>query len=161
MNEQTATMTKEQMPDLSDLQEEDIIEMDKYLIFVTDDLKIGVDANKVVEILNNLVVTYLPMMPESVRGIINLRGQIIPILDIRVRLGKPPIDDWLVVVLSLEAGQIGILVDSVDQMIDIPRDSILPMPNQNLQQLVSGMCTLPDASGTMMVLDCDQLMRHE
>jgi purine-binding chemotaxis protein CheW len=46
-------------------------------------------------------------------------------------------------------------------MIDIPVDSILPVPARNAQQLVSGMCTLPDESGTMMVLDCDQLLRHE
>jgi purine-binding chemotaxis protein CheW len=66
-----------------------------------------------------------------------------------------------VIVLNFDGGQMGILVDAVDQMIDIPVDSILPVPARNAQQLVSGMCTLPDESGTMMVLDCDQLQRHE
>jgi purine-binding chemotaxis protein CheW len=56
---------------------------------------------------------------------------------------------------------VGIMVDGVDQMIDIPKDSILPMPAHSNQVLVSGMCSLPDGSGTMMVLDCEQLLRHE
>jgi purine-binding chemotaxis protein CheW len=66
-----------------------------------------------------------------------------------------------VIVLNFDGGQMGILVDAVDQMIDIPVDSILPVPTRNAQQMVCGMCTLPDESGTMMVLDCDQLLRHE
>jgi purine-binding chemotaxis protein CheW len=153
-------MTKEALPDLSDL-DEDVVETRKYLIFVSDGLRLGVEANYVVEILTNQAITYLPMVPDFVRGIINLRGQIIPIVDIRVRLGKPRQEDCLVIVLNFDGGQMGILVDAVDQMIDIPVDSILPVPARNAQQLVSGMCTLPDESGTMMVLDCDQLLRHE
>jgi purine-binding chemotaxis protein CheW len=157
-----ATVAQEQLPDLSDAQTEETVETEKYLVFVTDDLKLGVDANLVVEIINNLTVTYLPMMPDSVRGIINLRGLIIPIVDIRSRLGKPPMDgDSLVVVLNIAGGEVGIMVDGVDQMIDIPKECILPMPAHSNQILVSGMCSLPDGSGTMMVLDCEQLLRHE
>jgi purine-binding chemotaxis protein CheW len=136
------------------------VETRKYLVFVSDDLKLGVDADYLVEIITNQKITYLPMMPDFVRGIINLRGQIIPIVDIRARLGKPTKQDSLVVVLNMEVGQMGIVVDAVDQMIDIPTDSILPMPAHSTQQLVSGMCSLPDGSGTMMVLDCDQLLHN-
>jgi purine-binding chemotaxis protein CheW len=158
----TAVMTQtEQLPDLSDAQDMDNVETDKYLIVVSDELKLGIDATLVVEIINNLSITYLPMMPDYVQGIINLRGQIIPILDIRARLGKEQLPESLVVVLNLDGGIIGVQVDAVDQMIDIPRDSILPMPPHNAQQLVSGMCSLPDESGTMMVLACDQLLRHD
>ena len=49
-------------------------------------------------------------------------------------------------------------MDSVDLMLDIPNDSIVPIPSQSAQKLVSGMCTLPDGSGTMLVLDCEQLI---
>jgi purine-binding chemotaxis protein CheW len=163
MNENTATMTTtwEQPPDLSDAEMEDVVETRKYLIFVSDGLRLGVEANMVVEILNNQQITYLPMMPDFVRGIINLRGQIIPILDIRARMGKPEQENELVVVLNFNGSQMGILVDAVDQMTDIPVDDILPVPTHSNQELVSGMCSLPDESGTMMVLDCEQLMRHE
>ena len=89
-----------------------------------------------------------------------MRGQIIPIMDIRQRLGKLPLEDGesLLVVLNYNETQIGILVDSVESMIDIPKDSIVPIPSRSAQKLVSGMCTLPDGSGTMLVLDCEQLL---
>ncbi len=133
----------------------------KYLIFIADDLYLGVDAEYVVEILNNHTITPLPMTPHYIRGIFNMRGQIIPILDIRLKLGKPSADESLLIVISYNETQIGIVVDSVDQMVDIPDDIILPMPSKSPQRLVSGMCTLPGSSKTMLVLDCEQLLAHD
>ena len=135
---------------------------DKYLICVSDSLLYGIDAEQVVEIMNAYSATYLPMMPSYIQGVFNMRGQIIPIMDIRRRLGKPPMEsENLLVVLNYNGTQLGILVDSVEVMLDIPNASILPIPSQSAQKLVSGMCTLPDGSGTMLVLDCDQLIPHE
>ncbi len=134
----------------------------KYLIFLVDDLKLGVDAEYVVEILNNHTITYLPMVPGYIQGIFNMRGQIIPIMDIRMRLGKNvPEGDALLIVLDYNDTQLGILVDAVDQIIDIPNEIIQPMPVQSSQILVSGMCTIPDGSGTMLMLDCEELLSHE
>ena len=144
------------------LSPEDESSCQKYLIFVIDNLRLGVDVKYVVEILNNHSATYLPMMPDYIRGIFNMRGQIIPVLDIRLRLGKAANEaDALLVVLNFDNTQIGILVDAVDQMIEIPSEDILPVPSQSSQQLVSGMCTIPDGSGTMLVLDCERLLSHE
>ena len=140
---------------------DDTLDSQKYLIFMAGHLKLGVVAEDVVEILNNQVITYLPMVPGFIRGIINMRGQMIPILDIRVRLGMPPEEDSLVVVINMGDVQLGILADAVDQMLDIPKVYIHPLPANSTQMLVSGMCSLPDGSGTMMVLDCDQLMPNE
>ena len=141
---------------------DDTVDSQKYLIFMAGHLKLGVVAEDVVEILNNQLITYLPMLPDFIRGIINMRGQMIPILDIRARLGmEPKEDDSLVVVINLGDVQLGILVDAVDQMLDIPKSNLLPMPANSTQLLVSGMCSLPDGSGTMMVLDCEQLMPNE
>lgn len=140
---------------------DDTIDSQKYLIFMTADLKMGVVAEDVVEILTNQPITYLPMLPDFIRGIINMRGQMVPIVDLRVRLGHSPHEDFLVVVINQGDIQLGILVDGVDQMLDIPKENILPMPAHSTQPLVSGMCSLPDGSGTMMVLDCEQLMPHD
>lgn len=141
---------------------EDGVDALKFLIFMCDDLKLGVFAEYVVEILTHQPITYLPMVPDFIRGIINMRGQMVPIVDIRARLGKMPYEgEYLVVVLNIGEVQLGILVDAMDQMIDIPKADILPMPAHSNQLLVSGMSSLPDGSGTMMVLDCDQLMPHE
>ena len=160
MNDEILFAREDEMEALNTV--DDTVDSQKYLIFMAGHLKLGVIAEDVVEILNNQLITYLPMLPDFIRGIINMRGQMIPILDIRARLGmEPKEDDSLVVVINLGDVQLGILVDAVDQMLDIPKVNLLPMPANSTQLLVSGMCSLPDGSGTMMVLDCEQLMPNE
>ena len=133
------------------------VQTDKYLIFVSDELLYGIDANLVVEIITDHTITYLPRLPHYVRGIINLRGQLIPIIDIRLRLGKPPREDCCVVVANVDNNMIGILVDGMEKMVDVSKEAILPMPTHSSQMLVSGMCSLP-GGGTMLICDCDQLI---
>ena len=160
MNDEILFAREDEMEALNTV--DDTVDSQKYLIFMAGHLKLGVVAEDVVEILNNQLITYLPMLPDFIRGIINMRGQMIPILDIRARLGmEPKEEDSLVVVINLGDVQLGILVDAVDQMLDIPKVNLLPMPANSTQLLVSGMCSLPDGSGTMMVLDCEQLMPNE
>ena len=159
MNDEVMFARQDEMVALNTV--DDTVDSQKYLIFMADHLKLGVVAEDVVEILNNQVITYLPMVPDYIRGIINMRGQMVPILDVRARLGMPTQEDSLVVVLNLNDIQLGILVDGVDQMLDIPKSNIHPLPVNSTQMLVSGMCSLPDGSGTMMVLDCEQLMPNE
>ncbi len=161
VNEDLMFATEDQMEEVFGAQIEDIVESQKYLIFNTDNLKFGIDANSVVEIITSYSITFLPMLPDFVRGIINLRGQMIPILDMRLRLGKEAREDCLIIVLNVGGTQIGLLVDSVDQMLDIPKEDILPTPVNHNQKLVSGMVTLPDGSGTMMVLACEELLPHD
>ena len=160
-NEDLMFITEDQVEELLGSQVEEIVDTKKYLIFNTDNLKFGIDANSVVEIITNYSITFLPMLPDFVRGIFNLRGDMIPILDIRLRLGKEAKEDCLVIVLNVAGTQIGLLVDSVDQMLDIPKEDILPPPINHNQKLVSGMVTLPDGSGTMMVLACEELLPHD
>lgn len=141
-----------------------------YLTFAVQDedplnsLKLGVDAEYVVEILSAYTITYLPLMPDYVPGIFNMRGHIIPVMDIRLRLdkyyqgGEP-----LLVVLNHNGTQVGILVDAVDHIVSISDDQISPVPSQESQRFVSGMFTLieEDDTNTIMVLDCEQLLAHE
>ena len=161
LNEDLMFITEDQVEEIFGAQVEDTVDTQKYLIFNTDNLKFGIDANSVVEIITNYSVTFLPMLPDFVRGIFNLRGDMIPILDIRLRLGKESKEDCLVIVLNVDGTQLGLLVDSVDQMLDIPKEDILPTPINHSQKLVSGMVTLPDGSGTMMVLACEELLPHD
>ena len=161
LNEDLMFITEDQVEEIFGTQVEDIVDTQKYLIFNTDNIKFGIDANSVVEIITNYSITFLPMLPDFVRGIFNLRGDMIPILDIRLRLGKESREDCLVIVLNVDGTQLGLLVDSVDQMLDIPKEDILPTPINHNQKLVSGMVTLPDGSGTMMVLACEELLPHD
>ena len=161
MNDEILFAREDEMEALN-IAQDDGVDSQKYLIFMAGHLKLGVVAEDVVEILNNQVITYLPMVPGYIRGIINMRGLMIPILDICSRMGLPSREeDSLVVVINLGDVQLGILVDGVDQMLDIPKENIHPLPANSTQMLVSGMCSLPDGSGTMMVLDCEQLAPHD
>lgn len=159
LNEDVMFMTEDQVEEIFGTQVEEVVDTEKYLIFNTDDLKFGINANSVVEIITNYTITFLPMLPDFVRGIFNLRGDMIPILDVRLRLGKESKEDCLVIDLNIDGTQIGLLVDSVDQMLDIAKEDILP--TNHSQKLVSGMVTLPDNLGTMMVLDCEELLSHD
>ena len=144
-----------------DAAQEPVSKIHKYLIFVINDtdgpqLKLGIDAGYVVEILNNYALTYLPKMPHYVRGIFNMRGQIIPVMDIRMRLDKPVGEKSLLVVPNYNGTELGIVVGTVDRMV-----AITTVRAQDAQRCLSGMCTIPDQSGTMLVLNCDQLFAHE
>ena len=159
MNDEVRSVNLDELDPLNIV--DDTLDSQKYLIFMAGHLKLGVVAEDVVEILNNQIITYLPMVPNFIRGIINMRGQMVPILDVRARLGLPSLEEDSLVVVNMGDVQLGILVDAVDQMLDIPKVHIQPLPANSTQMLVSGMCSLPDGSGTMMVLDCEQLMPNE
>ena len=157
MSEENVLFARETEPDAAAAEGAPEILTDKYLIFVSDNLFYGIDAEQVVEIITDHTITRLPRVPHYVRGIINLRGQIIPIIDIRLRLGKPEAGENCIMVVNVDNNCVGILVDGVEKMVDIPRDTILPMPTQNPQKLISGMCSLAEG-GTMLILDCSLLL---
>ena len=145
----------QQLDDYTDQSPE--IQTDKYLIFSSSGLMYGIKADMVKDIITGYSITYLPRVPNYVRGVINLRGQIVPMVDIRLRLGKPEQDNFCGIVVDVDGNQVGILVDMVEQMVDVPLDAILPVPTSSGQAMVSGMCTLPDGN-TMLELDCELLL---
>ena len=130
---------------------------EKYLIFSSDSLMYGIKAEQVKDIITDYTITYVPHVPNYVKGVINLRGQIVPIVDIRLRLGKPDQNNFCGIVVDVDGSMVGILVDMVEQMVDVPLDAILPVPTSTSQAMVSGMCTLPDGN-TMLELDCELLL---
>lgn len=132
---------------------------EKYLLFTADSLLFGSKAEYVVEIITNHVITPLPLVPDYIRGIINLRGQILPIVDIRLLLGRPAAQDSCVIILNVEGTLVGILVDAVQKMLDIDKSSILHAPDTNAQDFVSGMCSLDDGQ-TMLVFHCPQILNQ-
>ena len=133
------------------------IQTNKYLIFSSDGLMYGIRTDLVKDIITDYTITYLPQVPNYVKGVINLRGQIVPIVDIRLRLGKPERETFCGITVEVDGNMVGILVDMVEQMVDVPLDAILPVPTSSGQAMVSGMCTLPDGN-TMLELDCELLL---
>lgn len=137
------------------------ISTERFLTFSSDGLNIGVSTNYVIEIITNHAITMVPLVPDYVKGIINLRGQIIPIIDIRLRMGKPAIEytaSTCIIVLNINSVYIGIIVDAVQQVMDIDQDRIAPVPVENQQELISGMISSSERS-VILFLDCEQLVQ--
>lgn len=135
------------------------VQTEKYLLFQSSELLFGVPASQVVEIITNHVITWVPLLPGYVRGVINLRGQILPILDIRRVLAQEDRENTCIIILQTGDEQVGILVDQVEKMVDVDISAILPVPPRSAQELVGGMCSLDDGQ-TMMVFDCARLLEH-
>ena len=126
----------------------DMDKSEKYLLFMSNHLLFGVPVKYTLEIINGYSFTSLPLVPSYIRGIINLRGQIIPIIDIRLMLDNGKTENSCIVTLNID-----------EKIIEIDPAVILPSPSKSHQGLVSGMCSLPDEQ-TMLLLDCAQLLRQ-
>lgn len=136
-----------------------VSQSEKYLLFLSDELLFGVPAEAVVEIITGHAVTKLPLVPNYISGIINLRGQILPIVDIRRLLDQEECQSDCMMILQSDGTQVGILVDRVQKMVDIDTSTLLPVPPQSSRDLVCGMCSLEDGQ-TMLAFDCTRLMEH-
>jgi len=91
----------------------------------------GVDILKVQEINRMMMLTKVPNTPEFVEGVINLRGRIIPVIDLRMRLGlshKEPDTDTRIIVVELEGNTVGFIVDEVSEVLRIPQSVTEPPP---------------------------------
>ncbi len=132
------------------------VDSEKYLLFKSGGLLFGVRAQDVVEILTTLSIRKIPLVPNYIPGIINLRGQIIPIADVRVILEQDSSGDDCAIIFNIDETPVGALVDSVERMIDVVKDDIQILSDSTTQKLVCGMCALPDGS-TMLVFDASKL----
>ena len=107
----------------------------KYLTFKLDAEEFGLEILKVQEIIKMMEVTKVPRTPEFVRGVINLRGKVIPIVDLRLKFGmegKVNTDKTCVIVVQVRrrAGTVvmGIIVDEVSEVLDVAGEQIEPAP---------------------------------
>lgn len=119
---------------------ENLVEMeedtqkDRYLTFSLGKESYGIEVRYVIEIIGIQSITEVPEMPEYVRGIINLRGKIIPVMDVRLRFKKEPKeynDRTCIVVIDIKGSSIGLIVDSVSEVITIPEQDVVDPPKMN------------------------------
>lgn len=131
----------------------------QYLTFVSDEIHFAIPSEYVIEIKNDNIITHLPRVPSFITGIINLRGQIIPIIDVRLRMGRAAIDvtkDTCTIVIEVGDTTVGLLVDQVSQMLTISHSQISDPPRQQ-QEYVSGITHLGDI--VYLMLDCEGLLQ--
>lgn len=155
-------MSTEQIENNNVERNEKIVDIptERYLTFRTDGLTMGVSTNYVIEIITDNFITELPRVPDYIRGIINMRGQIVPIIDIRLKMGRSMseyTDTTCIIVLDIDSVYIGIIVDSVQQVLDVDNTQISPIPVEDHQKLVNGMISL-SSQEVLLFLNCEELI---
>jgi len=137
----------------------------QYLSFLLDKERYAVDILNVQEIRRFESVTFVPDAPHYIKGVINLRGVIVPVMDLRLKLNMEPANhDYFTVMIVLTIGTrvIGIVVDSVCDVIELKQEHILPPPQFSAsidQQMISGISTLDEMM--VIVLDSKRLTANE
>lgn len=135
----------------------------KYLTFNLGNETYALEIKYVTEIIGLQPITRVPELPEYIQGIINLRGKIIPVLDVRTRFNKPfkeYTDRTCVIVVDIKEVSIGLIVDRVAEVLTIPDCDIVPPPEvgRGGGSFIKGIGKIgPEVK---LILDCDQLLKE-
>ncbi|MCX8131660.1 MAG: chemotaxis protein CheW [Clostridia bacterium] len=150
---------------LENVMEFEDTQKDKYLTFVLGSEEYGIDIKYVTEIIGLQSITQVPEMPEYIKGIINLRGKIIPVLDVRLRFKKESReynDRTCTIVVDMENTSVGLIVDSVSEVLSIPETEIVPPPQLNSgyhQRYIKGIGKV--GTNVKLLLDCNKLLNDD
>jgi len=138
----------------------------KYLTFTLAEEEYGIGILKIKEIIGMMPITSVPQTPEFVKGVINLRGKVIPVVDLRGRFGMREIDYTertciIVVEIAGQAGTvlIGIVVDSVSEVLNVKGDDIEDTPTFGTKlntEYILGMAKME--GGVKILLDIDKVL---
>ena len=139
----------------------------KYLTFRLADEGYGIEILKVQEIIGLMNITHVPRTPVFIRGVINLRGKVIPVVDLRLKFGLDKKDDTertCIIVVQVTQGDntvviMGIIVDEVSEVLDITADQIEPSPSFGAAvntEFIMGMGK--SAQKVVMLLDVDKVL---
>ena len=133
----------------------------KFLTFSLGTEFYGIEIKYVTEIIGLQPITEIPEMPEYIKGIINLRGKLIPLMDVRLRFKKPYReynDRTCIVVIDIRETPIGLIVDSVSEVISIPDEEIVAPPNMTKEgnKYIKGIGKV--GSDVKLLLDSEKLL---
>ena len=153
------------LDELWEEEEGDDAQKDKFLTFKIAEEEFAIPIGHVIEIVGIQKITEVPDMPDFVKGVINLRGKVIPVMDVRLRFHLPSVaydDRTCVVVVSVGNVTIGLVVDTVSEVVSIPESNISPPPrfsSATSGRYVSGMGKIGDA--VKIIIDAEKLLRDD
>lgn len=137
----------------------------RYLTFDVGDEVFGIEIRYVTQIIGILPITKLPEAPAHIKGVINLRGRIIPVVDMRLKFKKEPAEyDDRTCVIVVEPGGIvaGLIVDEVAEVTTIADEDVVPPPEYGAAAQNRYIRGIGKADGKVkLLLDCDKLFRPE
>lgn len=138
---------------------------DQFLTFILGDETYALDLLNVKEILQLMPITPLPQTLDYIKGIINLRGKIIPVMDVRKRFGiedRPYEERTCIVVVTVDELSMGLVVDHVSEVIEIKSEQIDVLSSQSqatAQRFVRGIGKTDN--GVKIILDLEKLLSDE
>lgn len=131
-------------------------------VFMLEDQPFAIDIMKIKQIIRPLKITRMPKSPAFMEGVINLRGVVIPVIDMRKRFGMPSRageKETKVIIASVERKIVGIIVDDVTEVIPVPRTEIQPPPRviKGVESnYLHGVCRHRDE--ILMILNLDEIL---
>lgn len=134
----------------------------RFLTFLLGNVIYGIQIRYVTEIVGIQAITEMPEMPNHIKGIINLRGVIIPVMDVRLRFSmnqKEYDDRTCVIVVDFTGVSIGLIVDSVSEVINLAEESIVEPPHTSIglnNRYVKNIGKV--GSNVLLLLDCEKLL---
>lgn len=137
----------------------------KYLTFELDNEEYGIQILQVREIIGMMDITTVPQMPDYIKGVLNLRGKVVPVIDIRLKFVMQALDyteETCIIVLNVGTMEMGIIVDRVCEVHDIAAEAIEPSPDfgTNLKtDFIIGMGKIND--NVTMLLDIEKILRAD
>ncbi len=133
----------------------------RFLTFALGAEDYGIEIKFVTEIIGIQEINKLPEVPDYIKGIVNLRGKIIPVIDVRLKFKKEPIDytdRTCIIVIDTEDISVGLIVDSVSEVISISDENIVPPPDARTgvqNKYIKGIGRVGDR--IKLLLDCEKL----
>lgn len=147
------------------LEMEEDTQKGKYLTFSLGKESYGIEIQYVTEIIGIQAITEIPELPSYVKGIINLRGKIIPVMDVRLRFKKEPReynDRTCVIVIDIMELSIGLIVDSVAEVMNIPDQDIEAPPQMNRGYNNRYIKNIGKVGNEVkLLLDCEKLLTDD
>lgn len=146
-------------------EDEEDSQKDKYITFKLGDEDYAIEIRFVTEIIGLQKITQLPDMPDFIKGVINLRSKVIPILDVRKRFHLPEIsydERTCIIVVTILETTIGFVVDEVSEVLSIPSDKVDPSPKtgKNTQsRFIQGIGKVGD--NVKIILSVDKILSSE
>lgn len=140
---------------------------DKYVTFKSGHEYYGIKIQYVNEIIVFQEITEIPESEDYIKGLINLRGKIIPVIDVRLRFKQEPIeynDRTCIVVLNVKGTVVGLIVETIAEVVEIPEENILPSPtigNSEKTQNVFVHSIGKVGDAVKLLLDPDKLLNDE
>lgn len=104
----------------------------RYLTFAVDDEKYGIHISRIKEIIATINITHIPKTPDFVKGVINLRGSIIPVVDVRLKFGMQEKEmdiNTAIIIYEVDKASIGFIVDQVEDVLSIDKSHISEAPH--------------------------------